>query len=298
MLYVLFNLRAGNCYEEKIRPKLVEFFKTEEMIATNVVDVDDKRAFMEGLSSDDILVLVGGDGTLNRFVNAIDDKEYPFPIYCYAGGSGNDFVHDIADGNSDELVKINDYIHRLPKVYIKGNEYKFMNGIGFGIDDYCCEVGDKYKEKTGGKAPNYTKIALKGLFGAFKTVKATVVVDDGEEEKYENVWMVPTMKGRYFGGGMKITPDQNRLDPEHLLSVAVVKSKWRLRILTIFPKIFKGDHVKYTKTITIRKCKSVTVTFDKPTALQVDGETVLGVTTYTAKSYALIENEAKEPATV
>ena len=298
MLYVLFNLRAGNCYEEKIRPRLVEFFGTEEMIATNVVDIDDKRAFMEGLSSDDILVLVGGDGTLNRFVNAIDDREYPFPIYCYAGGSGNDFVHDVTNGTEDALVKINEYIHKLPRVYVNGKSYKFMNGIGYGIDGYCCEEGDRYKEKTGGKAPNYTKIALKGLFGAFSTVRATVVVDDGEEEHYENVWMVPTMKGRYFGGGMKITPDQNRLSPDHELSVAVVTSKWRLKILMIFPKIFKGEHVKYTKQINIRKCKSVTVKFDKPTALQVDGETIVGVTSYTAKSYALLPEEEKEAATV
>ena len=297
MLYILFNLRAGNCYEEKIRPKLIEFFKTEEMIATNVVDVDDKRAFMAGLSADDILVLVGGDGTLNRFVNAIDDKEYPFPIYCYAGGSGNDFVHDVTNGTNDALVKINNYIHNLPRAYIKGKEYKFLNGIGFGIDGYCCEEGEKYKDRTGGKAPNYTNIALKGFFGAFSPVNAKVTID-GETKSYKNVWMVPTMNGRYFGGGMMITPDQSREDPKQDLSIVVLTSKSRLRILTIFPKIFTGGHVKYEKVIKIFKGKEVTVEFDKPTSLQLDGETITEVTTYTAKSYALIENEAKEPATV
>ena len=44
--------------------------------------------------------------------------------------------------------------------------------------------------------------------------------------------------------------------------------------------------------------KNVTVEFDRPVALQVDGETILGVTKYTAKSYSLIENEKKEEALV
>ena len=50
-----------------------------------------------------------------------------------------------------------------------------------------------------------------------------------------------------------------------------------------FPKIFKGEHVKYTKMISIYKGSEVKVSFDKPTALQIDGETVLGVTEYTVK---------------
>ena len=297
MLYVLYNLRAGNCYEEKIRPKLSEYFGTDEMIPTSIIDVDDKRAYVEKITENDVLVIVGGDGTVNHFVNGIDDKEYPFPIYCYAGGSGNDFVHDVTDGTTDSIVKINDFLHNLPVVYVNGESYKFVNGIGFGIDGYCCEEGDKYKAKTGGKAPNYTKIALKGLFGDFKTVNAKVTVD-GVTTEYKNVWMVPTMHGRYFGGGMKITPDQHRLNPEFDMSVAVVTSKSRLKILSVFPKIFKGTHVKYTNLINITKAQSVTVEFDKPTALQIDGETIKNVTTYTAKSYNLVKNAEKEEALV
>lgn len=297
MLYVLFNLRAGNCYEEKIRPRIVEFFGTEEMIARNVVDVEDKKGFMDSLGREDILILVGGDGTLNRFVNAIEDREYPFPIYCYAGGSGNDFIHDVASGENERIVRINDYIHKLPKVYVKGKEYKFLNGIGFGIDGWCCEQGDKYKEKTGGKAPNYTKIALKGLFGAFKSVNAEVTID-GVTESYKNVWMVPTMNGRYFGGGMKVAPDQDRLNEDKDLSIVILSIKSRLRLLTIFPKVFKGEHVKHTKYVKVIKGKSVSVKFDKPTALQVDGETVVDVSSYEAKSYALLNEEKKETANV
>ena len=73
------------------------------------------------------------------------------------------------------------------------------------------------------------------------------VTIDGRTEEYKNVWMAPTMNGRYFGGGMMVTPSQDRLNSDRELSIVVVSCKSRLRLLTVFPKIFKGNHVKQTK---------------------------------------------------
>ncbi len=298
MIYVLYNMNAGACrakWEKSIKEQLSKFFENEEFEAISTIEVDDKISYISKITKNDKLVIVGGDGTLNHFINGIEDKEYDFPMYCYAGGTGNDFIHDVSDGQEGALVKINDYIHDLPVITVKGKDYKFINGIGYGIDGYCCEEGDKYKEKTGGKAPNYTKIALKGLLGDFSPVNATVTID-GKTEEYHNVWMVPSMNGRYFGGGMKITPEQDRLNADRDISVAIVTAKSRLRLLTVFPLIFKGKHTKYTNLIKIVKCKEVTVKFDRPIALQIDGETVLAVTEYTAKSHALLKKEEKEAA--
>ena len=54
----------------------------------------------------------------------------------------------------------------------------------------------------------------------------------------------------------------------------------KLKTLMIFPSIFKGEHVKYKKNITILQGKSISVRFSRPASLQIDGETVLGVTEY------------------
>lgn len=289
MIYVLYNTTAGAHYEvEKIKEKMTEFFGSEELCLADAISVEDKRLFVSKIGDSDRLVIVGGDGTLNRFVNAIEDNEYPFPIYCYAGGTGNDFINDVSGVDSDGLVVINDYIKALPRVEVGGKSYKFMNGIGYGIDGWCCEEGDRYREKTG-KAPNYTTIALKGLIGKFKTVTAKLTVD-GVESKWENVWMVPTMNGRYFGGGMMITPAQDRLNEKKSLSIVVVHAKSRLKLLTVFPKIFKGKHVTHTDIFKLFEGKCVEVEFDRPVALQIDGETVLGVTKYKAYSSALVKD--------
>ncbi len=292
MVYVVYNPTAGAHYGvDRIRAKMSEAFPGEEIDLADTKSID-KGEYIRRITAEDRLVVVGGDGTLNHFVNEIEDKDYPYPIYCYAAGTGNDFINDVIGVGTDKLVKINEYIKDLPQIEVNGKFYKFINGIGYGIDGYCCEEGDKYREKHNGAAPNYTRIALKGLLGAFKTVHARITVD-GVTREYDNAWMAPSMNGRYFGGGMMITPEQDRLNPERNLSVVIVHAKSRLRLLTIFPKIFKGKHTKYSKLFEVFIGKDVEVEFDRPVALQIDGETVLGVKSYKAKSSALLKEKVK-----
>lgn len=136
-----------------------------------------------------------------------------------------------------------------------------------------------------GKQPNYTSIAITGLLFHFKPVNATITVD-GVEHSFKKVWLAPTMLGGHYGGGMLPTPDQKRDNPEGKLSVMVFHGSGKLKTLMIFPSIFKGEHVKKEKHVTILTGKEITVRFDRPTALQVDGETVLGVSEYTARAFA------------
>ena len=83
---------------------------------------------------------------------------------------------------------------------------------------------------------------------------------------------------------MLVAPEQDRLNPEHTISVVIFKSRSRLNTLMIFPSFFKGTHVKKKKNITILTGKRIEVEFDKPTPLQIDGEVISGVTSYTAVS--------------
>ena len=78
-------------------------------------------------------------------------------------------------------------------------------------------------------------------------------------------------------------PEQKRLAEDKTLSVMLFYGKGRLRTLMAFPSIFKGEHVKYKKMVVIHTGKEISVKFDSPAAVQIDGETILGVTEYTAR---------------
>ena len=97
---------------------------------------------------------------------------------------------------------------------------------------------------------------------------------------------------------MMPTPAQDRLDREKL-STLVFHGSGKLRTLMIFPSLFKGEHIKHTKVAEVLTGSVITVEFDRPTALQIDGETILGVTSYTAYSKELSNKKTeKEAATV
>lgn len=289
MNYALFNPLAGNktCGEQS--RKLNEFYPQNELTFKSMTDVNYPE-FFSALSAEDRVIVCGGDGTLNRFVNDTRDIEIKNDILYFAAGSGNDFLRDLGKEKGEPPFRINEYIKELPSVTVNGKETLFINAIGFGIDGYCCEVGDEMRKKSNGKPVNYTSIAIKGLLYDFKPANADVVID-GRKKNYKKVWIAPTMNGRFYGGGMIAAPAQNRSDPDGKFSVVIWYGSNKLKTLMVFPSIFKGEHIRHSECIDIIKADSVTVKFDKPCALQIDGETILGVTEYSAKSSAAVKAE-------
>ena len=282
MYYVLYNTLSANKQGLEYSRKLLGNAVPEDAKLVDVTSIGNYADFWASIDlENDTVVLSGGDGTLNRFVNANAGLTLPKNLFYFASGSGNDFKKDVADG-SDDLIPLHKYIDDLPTVTVNGNTSYFVNGIGYGIDGYCCEEGDKIRAISD-KPVNYTSIAIKGLLFHYKPTNAKVTVD-GVTKEYKKVWIAPTMKGRYYGGGMMVTPKQDRFDPEGKVSFATLYNSSALKTLIVFPSIFKGEHVKHTKIVEIHSGHEITVEFDRPTALQIDGETVLGVTSYTVKT--------------
>ena len=286
---VLFNPLAGSSGSNEARAKLEKLLAGNELVFEDVTKTDVAETVAKA-DGDTAIIIAGGDGTLNRFLNAVDCDKLESKLYLYPVGNGNDFCNDITrtaeaftcDGEEPEengkLYPINDFVTNLPVATVNGKDYKFINGVGYGIDGYCCEVGDNLK--AAGKKVNYTSIAIKGLLFHFKPRNATVIVD-GTTYHFKKVWIAPTMNGRFYGGGMMPTPEQDRRSDK--LSVCVMYGKGKLTTLMAFPKIFKGEHVKKEKMVKILEGNEITVKFDNPCALQVDGETILNVSSYTAK---------------
>lgn len=285
--YVLYNPLAGNGNAGE-DAKLLQMVLDEDMEYYDMTRITNYAAFLSGMEKDDYLVIVGGDGTLNRFVNDTNGIDISQEIFYFPSGSGNDFARDI--GTNGNPVVITQHLKNLPSVEVNGKRYRFINGVGFGIDGYCCQVGDELK-KTPGKKVDYTAIAIKGLLFHF-AARNTKVTVDGKEYAYEKVWIAPTMHGHYYGGGMIPTPEQDR--SSGALSLMLFHSAGRFRTLCVFPSIFKGTHVKHKNMVAVHTGHEITVEFDRPTPLQIDGETILDVTQYTARAAVSNMKKTKE----
>lgn len=293
--YVLYNEKAGT---GKIADALqtLKYDLPGKLKLVDVLKLTDYAAFVKELTAEDYVVVAGGDGTLNRFVNNVEGLELPCDVLYFPAGSGNDFARDLGKETTDKPFSVKQWICDLPKVKVNGNTYRFLNGVGYGIDGYCCQMGDVLRAIPGKKV-DYTAIAIKGLLFHYKPTTAKVTVD-GVTTTHDHVWLAPTMHGRYYGGGMYPTPGQERSKGDGKLSVMVYRSRSKLVALIVFPSLFKGEHVKHKKQVKIFSGSEITVEFDRPAPLQVDGETILNVTSYTAYTAPAKVKTQQEAATV
>lgn len=274
--YILYNPHAGNGTSEATAKSLKESGKYEP---SEIVAMPDIKSYSEFFAdkSDASVIICGGDGTLNRFINESADIALG-NVYYMASGSGNDFLRDLDISEQKEPICIDKYIENLPICEVNGKKFKVLNGVGYGIDGYCCQVGDELKAQHVEKI-NYTAIAIKGLLGKYKTCGGSITVD-GDTRRFKKIWLASGMNGRFYGGGMMPCPAQDRLNGKGIVSTCVFHDTGKLQTLMIFPSLFKGEHIKHTKKVDVRSGKNITVEFDAPKPLQIDGETILGVTKY------------------
>ena len=143
--YILYNPHSGNSSGKQDAETLGALYPVAVMI--NMTQISRYSVFFDGLSPDDEIILCGGDGTLNRFVNDTQGIDIKNKIFYFACGSGNDFARDLGQkAYENPAHPINRYLTELPSVTVNGKKTLFLNNVGFGIDGYCCEVGDKLRE--------------------------------------------------------------------------------------------------------------------------------------------------------
>lgn len=289
--HVIYNPLAGNGNARE-DAQILQIVFDEELEFYDMTQITNYTVFLSCMAKDDYLVIVGGDGTLNRFVNDTNGIDIAQEILYFPSGNSNDFAREL-NSNGNPVV-ITQYMKDLPSVEVNGKTYRFFNGVGFGIDGYCCQVVDTLKDLPDKKF-NFTRIAIKGLLLHFQARNAKVTVDR-KIYAYQKVWFAPTMHGKYYGGGMIPTPEQSRSTGK--LSVMLFHGAGRLRTLCVFPSIFKGKHVKHKNMVAVHTGHEITVEFDRPTPLLIDGEIILDVTSYTAKSTGCNVKKAKEPSAV
>ena len=278
-VYILFNRRANHGKGENGVEEILRSFPQDAIVLD--VTATDVRQLATELDKDDVMVICGGDGTLNHFANSVKGLDMNFPVYMWRSGTGNDFLNDLELPKGEKKVLINKYLKDLPTVDINGlynsENVCFINGVGMGVDGFVCEEMDIKKRQ--GKNASYTLVAIKQIFFGYKRPNAKITID-GVVKKYKKVYLVPTMNGRFLGGGMKMAPMQDRMDDK--LSCLVVHNCGRFTLLLLFLTIFGGTHIKHKKIVEWCYGRDILVEFDRPTSLQVDGEVYTNVTSYRA----------------
>ncbi len=226
----------------------------------------------------DVIVAIGGDGTVNEVMNGIINSQTKFGVIPL--GSGNDFAkavkmpHNLIDaidiilGNKHIIADIGKVItHRLVdnKIEIYDERY-FINGIGIGFDASVAYESSKIKRLRG--LPLYISALFRALL-KYKTLNFLVKLDELRlKSKY---FLIAIGNGVSAGGGFYLTPDA-KLDDKRF-DVCYVDPVGIFKILKIFPSVLKGLHGRY-KEVNFTHARNIEVSSEQKFFVHADGEIV------------------------
>lgn len=255
---ILYNSLAGagraDIYAEKIKRELANR-KIESTLYKN------KWPASLDIFSD--VFIVGGDGTLNYFVN-----QYPgiiLPLFIFNAGTGNDFHWMLYNRKTfDEQMEI--ALTSAPGPIDVGtcNGRYFINGIGVGFE------GEVVKALTGKKKkPGKTSFLLCILKKIFTYRSANYSIIAGNDLFTGKRLLVDISNGCRAGGGFHIAPEAKADDG--LLDIILADSMNPFKRLLYLPVIEKGRHL-HLRVIKHVRASSVSVESDSIIQYHMDGE--------------------------
>lgn len=235
---------------------------------------------LTGDGKEHIIVVLGGDGTINEVISGIMDYSLVTLGYIPTGSS-NDFARGLHLPTEPKRA-LEHILHpeRIRPIDVGVLEcpkrtHHFLVSTGIGYDAAICHQAVVSKLKVFfnkiklGKL-TYGGIAVNRLF-IDPSVTMKITVDDGEPQIFEKTFFVASMNTPYEGGGFKFCPDAKPDDG--LLDVIIVHHMSKKRILMLFPKAYTGKHVGLSG-IEILRGRKIRIESSQALAVHTDGEPV------------------------
>ena len=209
------------------------------------------------------IFIVGGDGTLNYFINKYRDIEIPFAIFN--GGTGND-IHWLLYGKMNFEEQLDLVLTTKPRPIDAGkcNDKYFMNGVGIGFEGAVAKSLTG-KRKRPGKA-SFMSAILKAIF-FYRSKKYITKLNDAFCEK--NHFLISVMNGQRTGGGFHIAPKASINDG--LLEIVLVDELHPLFRIHWLPVIEKGNHLTLS-FVEYSRSKQIVIESHFPIEAHLDGE--------------------------
>jgi YegS/Rv2252/BmrU family lipid kinase len=207
--------------------------------------------------------IVGGDGTLNYFINQYIGIQTPLVIF--KGGTGNDF-HWLLYGNQQLAGQLETVLNAEPKPVDIGkcNERYFINGVGIGFEGAVVKALTG-KQKRPGKTSFFITI-LKKIF-TYRLKNYTII--SAEENVTGKKLLVDISNGRRAGGGFHIAPEAKADDG--LFDIIIADALNAFQCLRYLPVIEKGKHL-HLSFIHHFQTKQLLVESDSVIQYHLDGE--------------------------
>ena len=236
-----------------------------------------RQALMEGT---DLIVCVGGDGTLNEVVNGFMGEEGPIRGNALLGfipmGTGCDIIKTVPIPR--DVIRVLDLIRELRFRAIDLGLLCYRNHHGRPAHRYFHNVASF---GLGGKVDERVNRTTKVFGGFISFIWATLISlliynkkriqlkVNGACDQEIICWNVVVANGQYHGGGMWVAPDAAVDDG--LFHITVIGDLSLPQVFLNLPKLYNGKILEVRKVFSLTG-KRVEAHSDQQVLLDVDGE--------------------------
>jgi diacylglycerol kinase (ATP) len=225
----------------------------------------------------DVLVVVGGDGSVHETVNGLvaSGRANDVELAVFPRGTGKDFVRslriprdlagaiDVAKGGRARTIDVG----RARFVAWDGTESEayFANFAGAGISGAIARRANVSSKAAGGRISFFW--ATLAVFARWKSAHITATID--ATRRSGQMFEVLAMNGDYAAGGMWMTPEAEPDDGR--LDVLLIGDVTKADFVRTFPKIYRGKHLSHPK-IEVLQGSAVDVDSETRLPIVLDGE--------------------------
>ena len=264
ILFII-NPISGGKKKDQV-PELIKKHIDNEKFNTSIVFSDGvshaNLITREAATSYQIIVAVGGDGTVNEVASAIKGTNVVLGIVPFGSGNGLSRFLGIPLNLKNALKTIsNGHVELIDTATLNG--MPFFNMAGLGFDAHISEVfsGDKNRGRI-----NYIKSSIRE-FNNYNQQAYTITID--EVTHHVEAFMLSFANSSQYGNNAHISPRASIQDG--LIDVCIIKKFpfWRLLEMGL-RMVFKAS--ESTKYVEILRGKRVLVQRNKPGSAHLYGE--------------------------
>lgn len=256
----------------RIRGRMEQAKASYDVVYSTGAGEVQKLAHQAAADGMEVVVAVGGDGTVNEAANGVAFSSTA--LAALPAGRGNDYARLLGmppgpDQALEDLLRAVRGWQDLGQVL----DRYFVNIVGAGFDAAVAHAAHH-------QAPAWLQGTWAYVWGIFRVLftfrpLAVALRADGQTLSSPRALLVAVGIGSHYGGGMAILP--RAVPDDGLLDVLVLENVSVPALLYHLPKVYRGRHLSLPQARTLR-CRELALELARPAPLQMDGESMWGQT--------------------
>jgi len=247
--FLIYNPYSGNRTFRLKLDQVINKLQSGGYVVTpyRTMSVDDIYKCIKYAYDHDIVIVSGGDGTINHVINSMLKAGLNKPIGIIPSGTANDFAGHLGIGKKvsdacEIIIRGNLTKFDLGKI----NDRYFINVAAAGLLTDVSQKIDINLKNTLGKVAYY----LKGIeqIPNFRPIPVRIITEKKVIE--ENIYLFTILNGS-SAGGFRLAPDATANDG--YLNLIAVKQCNIVELFNLFIKMLKGEHLNDENIIYLKE---------------------------------------------